>query len=314
VEASRGLDHVPNSIAHPTIELRELRYFVALADELHFGRAAERLHISQPPLSQTIANLERKLGTKLLERTSRQARLTPAGAVLRERAIQVLADVEDAVNATRDAAVAESRTLRIAAAVPVHETLLPQLAHRLTQHFPKLLLDVSEELANEAIARVLHGDADLGLAVCPAATGGIVTHTVRREEPVALVHHDHPLVAKGSATLQELAKLPLLLWPREESAGSYDFVMSLFEGTPPPSLTVLDRFDGGWWREMVAGGYTIVPAGAPTSPDYAKVRIANTESTFATELLWSEQAPPPLLPALLEAIDELTEAQGWLSR
>jgi DNA-binding transcriptional LysR family regulator len=107
VEASRGQDLATNSIAHPLIELRELRYFAALADELHFGRAAERLHISQPPLSQTIANLERKLGTKLLERTSRQARLTSAGAVLREHALQVLADADRAVEATREAAVAE---------------------------------------------------------------------------------------------------------------------------------------------------------------------------------------------------------------
>src|SRR6478609_6399108 len=113
VGVTSGQERAVNSTGHTLIELRELRYFAALADELHFGRAAERLHISQPPLSQTIANLERKLGTKLLERTSRQARLTSAGAVLREHALQVLADADRAVEATREAAVAESRTLRI---------------------------------------------------------------------------------------------------------------------------------------------------------------------------------------------------------
>jgi DNA-binding transcriptional LysR family regulator len=312
VEATRSQEVAANSIAHPLIELRELRYFAALADELHFGRAAERLHISQPPLSQTIANLERKLGTKLLERTSRQARLTSAGAVLREHALRVLADVERAINATRDAALAESRTLRITAAVPVREALLPQLSHRLTDRFPSLVLEVTEELANHVIASVLHGNADLGLAVCPITTGGIATHRVREEEPVALVHHDNPLVGRDSITLEELATLPLILWPRDESAGAHDFVVSLFDGAPPSSLTVLDRFDGGWWSEMVGGAYTIVPAGAATTPDYRKVPIADSESTFATDLIWSEQAPPPLLPALLEAIDELAEAEGWL--
>jgi DNA-binding transcriptional LysR family regulator len=296
------------------VELRELRYFAALADELHFGRAAERLHISQPPLSQTIANLERKLGTKLLERTSRQARLTLAGAVLREHALQMLADVERAVDATREAALAESRTLRIAAAVPVRETLMPQLAHRLTDRFPGLALELTEELANDVIASVLHGNADLGLAVCPAATGGVASHTVREEQPVALVHHENPIGERESITIDELARLPLILWTRDESAGAHDFVVSLFDGAPPSSLTVLDRFDGAWWSEMVAGAYTIVPAGAATTPDYAKVPIANCESTFATHLIWSEQAPPPLLPALLEAIDDLAEAQGWVSR
>jgi len=314
VEASRGQDLATNSIAHPLIELRELRYFAALADELHFGRAAERLHISQPPLSQTIANLERKLGTKLLERTSRQARLTSAGAVLREHALQVLADADRAVEATREAAVAESRTLRIAAAVPVREALLPQLADRLGDRFPSLSLEVTEELANDAIASVLHGGADLGLAVCPVKTNGVASHRMREEQPVALVHHQNPLVSKESITMEELALLPLILWTREESAGAYDLVLSLFHGRPPSSLTVLDRFDGAWWSEMVAGAYTIVPAGAATTPDYRKVPIANAESAFATDVLWSEQAPPPLLPALLEAIDELAEAQGWLAR
>src|SRR6478672_695936 len=119
--------------------------------------------------------------------------------------------------------------------------------------FPSLSLEVTEELANDVIASVLHGNADLGLAVCPVTTNGVASHRVREEEPVALVHHLNPLVAKESITMEELALLPLILWTRDESAGAYDFVLSLFHGRPPSSLTVLDRFDGAWWSQMVAG-------------------------------------------------------------
>jgi len=294
------------------VELRELRYFVVLARELHFGRAAELLHISQPPLSQAIANLERKVGTKLLERTSRQVRLTPAGAVLRDRVEHVLIDVDDAVVATRAAAAAEEATLRIVAGFPLRATMLPQIASALGTQFPELALDMTEESANDAVDRVRHGEADLGLAVCPAVDGRLATKTVRREPAVALVHRQNLFASRDSVTIDELAEHRLLLWPRERSAGSHDLVVSLFGPAAPASLAVHDRLDAAWWRELVAGAFTVVPTGAQMTPEYVTVPIADSPSDFVTDLVWSEHAPPPLLAALLDTIDELAQAEGWL--
>ena len=309
---SRRRDGLATTNNHSFVELRELRYFVVLARELHFGRAAELLHISQPPLSQAIANLERKVGTKLLERTSRQVRLTPAGAVLRDRVEHVLADVDDAVVATRATAAAEAATLRIAAAFPLGETMLPQIASALGTHFPELELDVTQESANEAVERVRHGEADLGLALCPAVDGRLAAKTVRREPAVALVHRQSLFASRESITIGELAQHRLLLWPRERSAGSHDLVVSLFAPAQPASLTVLDRLDAAWWKELVAGAFTVVPAGSPMTPDYVTVPIADSPSDFVTDLVWSEHAPPPLLAPLLDTIGELAQAEGWL--
>src|SRR5690349_11309916 len=97
----------------PLLEFRELRYFVVLCEELHFSRAADRLHISQSPLSQAIAQLERKLGTKLLDRSSRHVQLTDAGSVLLEHGRRLLREAEEAVGATRRAGAGEGGSIRL---------------------------------------------------------------------------------------------------------------------------------------------------------------------------------------------------------
>jgi DNA-binding transcriptional LysR family regulator len=312
VEITSGQERAVNSTGQPLVELRELRYFGVLADELHFGRAAARLHISQPPLSQTIANLERKLGTKLLDRTSRQVRLTSAGAVLRDHAQRVLADADDAVAATRDAALAESTTLRVVVTSPVRETVVVQVADGLAARFPLLVLAVRETTTDALIHDVLHGEADIGLAVAPIPTNGLLTRQLRRERPVALVHRDSALAARDSVSIGELAEHQLLIWPREDFAGAHDVVVSLFERAPPVATIELERYDRGWWREMVAGGFAIVPEGFAVSPEFATVPIEDADEEFVTEIVWSEYAPSPLLPVLLDALDDVSEAHGWL--
>jgi DNA-binding transcriptional LysR family regulator len=312
VEVTSGQERAVNSTGQPLVELRELRYFGVLADELHFGRAAARLHISQPPLSQTIANLERKLGTKLLDRTSRQVRLTSAGAVLRDHAQRVLADADDAVSATRDAALAEATTLRVVVTSPVRETIVVQVADGLAARFPLLELAVRETTTDALIHDVLHGEADIGLVVAPIPTNGLLTKALRRERPVALVHRDSALAATDSVSIRELAEHHLLIWPREDYAGAHDVVVSLFERTPPVAMIELERFDRGWWREMVAGGFAIVPEGFAVAPEFATVPIEDGEEEFVTEIVWSEYAPSPLVPLLLDTLDDVSAAHGWL--
>jgi DNA-binding transcriptional LysR family regulator len=312
VEITSGQERAVNTTGQTLVELRELRYFAALADELHFGRAAARLHISQPPLSQTIANLERKLGTRLLDRTSRQVRLTSAGAVLRDHAVRVLGDVEDAVAATRDAAIAESSTLRIVVAAPARETVVTQVADGLANRFPLLVLAIRETTGNTLIEQVLQGEADVGLAVAPVPTSGLLTKELRRERPAALLHRDSALVTRDSVSLTELAAHPLLIWPRELCAGSHDLVLRMFERAPPVATIELERYDRGWWREMVAGAFAVVPAGSATTPEFVTLPIDDTDAEFVTEIVWSEYAPPPVLPVLLDALDDVSEAHGWL--
>ena len=312
MEVTSGQERAVTSTGQPLVELRELRYFAALADELHFGRAAARLHISQPPLSQTIANLERKLGTKLLDRTSRQVRLTSPGAVLRDHARHVLAEVEKAVAATRDAALAESTTLRLVVASPVGETIVAQVADGLANRFPLLVLAIREASGSQLIDAVLQGEADVGLAVAPVPTNGLLTKELRRERAAALVHCESALAARDSLSLADLAEHHLLIWPRELCPGSHDLVLHMFEPNPPVATIELERYDRGWWREMVAGGFAVVPAGSATTPEFVTLPIEDADAEFVTEIVWSEYAPPPVLPVLLDALDDVSEAHGWL--
>src|SRR5262245_35133084 len=124
------------------LEFRELRYFTVLCEAVHFGRAAERLHTSQSPLSQAIAQLERKLGTRLLDRSSRHVSLTAAGEVLLDHARRLLRDVDDAVGATRRAGAGETGTVRIAVGPIARVAVLPGLRHELDEVFPTLGVEI----------------------------------------------------------------------------------------------------------------------------------------------------------------------------
>jgi DNA-binding transcriptional LysR family regulator len=292
------------------VDLREFRYFSTLADELHFGRAAERLHISQSPLSQAIANLEHKLGTSLFDRANRPIKLTPAGEVLLGHARRILAEADDAVSAARRAAEGETGTLRIAVDRSMTETLMPQLRHGLAERFPELRLEAVEAAANELLDLVRRGAADVGLAVCPEDADGIGSKVVRRERAVAIVHRTSPLANRAAIDLEELAQHPLLIWPQARSNGSHEFVLSLFR-SPPASVATIDVSDERWWSEMLAGAFMVVPEGSARTPDFVAVPIARTGDDFVTRLVWSTSTPPTFLGELLDALDDVSAALGW---
>src|SRR5262249_56215815 len=135
------------------VDFREVRYFVVLCEELDFGRAAERLHISQSPLSQAIAQLERKLGTRLLDRSSRHVQVTEAGNVLVHHARRLLRDADDAVGATRRAGSGETGSLQLAVGPASRDAVLPGLRHALDQRLPGLPVDA------RGLARAHRGEA-----------------------------------------------------------------------------------------------------------------------------------------------------------
>src|SRR4051794_35382217 len=174
-------DHAGQSAG---VDVRELRYFTVLCEELHFGRAAARLHISQPPLSQAIAQLESKLGLRLLDRTTRQVTLTGPGQVLSAHATRILAELNDAVGATRRAALTEHGTLRLATGVGVRETVLPGLQYVIAERFPELTVEVTHDVGDEVLHRIRSGAADVGVLVSPLLPKGLVSRPLRREQPV----------------------------------------------------------------------------------------------------------------------------------
>ena len=147
-----------------TVELRHLRYFVAVAEERHFGRAAARLHIAQPPLSQQIRRFEAELGEPLLYRTTRSVELSPAGEVMLERGREILAAVDSALDDARRAARGEYGRLAIGFTGSSTYALLPALAAALREELPGVMLDLRGELLTPAqVTQLLDGTLDLGL-------------------------------------------------------------------------------------------------------------------------------------------------------
>jgi DNA-binding transcriptional LysR family regulator len=295
------------------LELRELRYFTVLCEELHFGRAAERLHISQSPLSQAIAQLERKLGTRLLDRSSRHVRLTPAGQVLLEHGRRLLREADDAVGATRRAGAGESGTLRIAVGPVPRDSVLPALRHALDERLPNLVVDVIEIDGDEVVDTVVRGAADAGLMLCAPALDDIDSKIVRRDHPVAVVRREHPLAAHEEVTIEDLAEHMLLLWPRTVSKGAHDIVLGMFHGHKPAATRVTDSYSGASWDAMHANGFAVVAASAAVSGDLATVPINNGNVEFTMSLIWSRATPPLVLPALLEAVDSAIAENAWQS-
>jgi DNA-binding transcriptional LysR family regulator len=187
------------------VELRHLRYFIALAEELNFSHAATRLRMAQPPLSVAIRQLEQELGAELFVRTSREVRLTEAGATLLEGARRTLAEADAAMAATRRVAGGELGTLRVGYKWSAGFETLPTLGRVFKRRRPDVEL-VAEEMRPRRMKTTLRSGAiDVALALYPEIADDLSYHAVRSEPVVAVLSSSHPLAGRESIRLEELA-------------------------------------------------------------------------------------------------------------
>ncbi len=207
------------------MELRHLRYFVAVAEERHFGRAAERLHIAQPPLSQQIRRLETELGEPLLYRTTRRVELSPAGEVLLERARAILAAVDSAVDDARRAARGEYGRLAIGFTGSSTYAMLPSLAAAMREELPGVVLDLHGELLTPAqVARLIAGTLDLGLLRPPVRERGLSTEVLHSEPLLAVLPETHPLANAEAVPLEQLKDDRFVTYPSHFRSVVHDAV------------------------------------------------------------------------------------------
>jgi DNA-binding transcriptional LysR family regulator len=207
------------------VELRHLRYFVAVAEECHFGRAAHRLHIAQPPLSQQIKQLEAELGVRLLARSTRRVELTPAGAQYLDRARDILGRVDAA--GEEAALVADGRIGRVALGFTGSATyeLLPRLSRALRAELPGLRLDLrGEMLTPDQVAGLRTGALDVGILRPPVHDDGVEAHLLRREPLRAVLPDAHPLAGDATVRLADLAEDPFIAYPSGARSVVHDAV------------------------------------------------------------------------------------------
>jgi DNA-binding transcriptional LysR family regulator len=210
-------------------EMWQLRYFIAVAERLHFGRAAAALHISQPPLSRAIRSLEASLGVALFARTRRRVELTPEGARLLEEARRTLAQLERVVLELRGMAAGEQGRLRIGFVSLADFGVLPGLLKAYKAARPGVALALREMLSPEQAAALMAGELDFGLLLPPLPEAAVLEHlVVQRERFVAALPAQHRLAKeRGRLAMSALAGESFVMVPRGIAPGLYDIVAGL---------------------------------------------------------------------------------------
>jgi LysR family transcriptional activator of glutamate synthase operon len=209
------------------LELRQLRYFVTVARELHFTRAAERLGIAQPPLSVQIRALEAELGVQLFERSNRRVALTAAGAALLTRAEPILAMADETRRAVRHIGDEERGQLTVAALPTAAGLLLPPAITRFQVHYPHVELRVIEGGSTTIVRRMRAGEADIGIIRLPVAVPTLVVEPLLAadEERVLVVAPRHRLARRTTVAIRELTDEPFLVGDRAQGPALYDAVI-----------------------------------------------------------------------------------------
>ena len=208
------------------LDLKSLKCFVVLAEELHFGRAAERLLISQPPLSLKIRTLEAELGLQLFQRSSRRVDLTHSGQILLTEARRVLRDAEQLVKLAGLLEMGEAGSLAIGFNALLAYRLMPQLVSAFSERYPQVKVTLHEMVSSEQVAALTDHQIDVGL-LRPPLPSGFRSLSLGSEEMMLFLPAKHPLAAQETVSLASLAGEPMLMFSRGESSYLHDLAMQM---------------------------------------------------------------------------------------
>lgn len=278
------------------MELRHLRYFIAVAEELHFARAAERLHIDQSPLSRAIKDLEYDLGTQLLARTTRNTRLTWAGEVFLGEARRVLSALEQAKVSSKAAGAGFRGSIRVAISDGVASPHFAALLARCREEEPDVRIRLFEVPLMQQILGLRTDEYDVGFAYATAGADGLVVVPAWTDPLVLAIPARHPLLAHKRVPVNELLSYSLVLFHPEFSEGAYRQVGRLLGtvDTEPVVVEHVASFD--LMMAMVAAGYGVGFAGAShlnryRHPEVIARPLAGRSAVLTTCLLRPDAVP-----------------------
>jgi DNA-binding transcriptional LysR family regulator len=262
------------------MELRHLRYFVAVAEELHFTRAAERLHIGQPPLSQQIQSLEAELGSKLFDRDKRNVKLTDAGTRLLVRAREILSAVEAATHEVRRIAAGDLGVLRVGFTSSLPFTsLLPELLHQHRLAYPDVKLELKEMYTSPQFDALLADKLDVGLVRFTGREppAGIALRELRRDPLRLVVHRTHRLAGCTSVNFAELNDEGFISYPQNIGTGLAQLLIDLCHAAGFPARIVQEASEATTQIGLVAAGIGIALLPSPMeimkAPDVVYVAV-----------------------------------------
>jgi len=297
------------------VELRQLRLFVAVAEELHFGRAAAREHIAQPALSREIQRLERQLGTALFERTSRRVALTRAGRELLPRAYGLLVAAEEASRAVRRHATGDAGRVRIGFTVLPPAIVLRTLLRRLEADAPEIDVEVRTLWWSEQLNALDGGSLDLAFVGAPVRRAGVATLHLLVEPVVAVLPPGHRAAASGSVAgvrLADLAGIPIISMPRSIAPEAYDFLHGLYRTAGLEPRVLAETTQHAVTRELIVSGraMTLVPASlAHGWTDVAICRLCEPVAEFTYLAAWRAAEASPALHRCLAVLSALVDEE-----
>src|SRR5262245_5881776 len=311
-----ALIHVPSSqhaaMPRGVMELRHLRYLVAVAEELHFGRAAIRLHISQPPLSQQIRQLEEELGVKLFDRTKREVRLTDAGKRIVSEASVVLSQVDHFISVASRASEGAIGHLSVAAPGGVNEILVDTL-RVFASRYPGVRIELQFMSTGLQIEALREGRIQVGFLNMPVSDPTLVLETVKKQPLWIALPKGHPLARYRRVPLAVLANEQFILFARRSSPGWHDLVTSACRNAGF-SLNVVHEVDN------IIASLTFVTAGlglAFCSPSMQKLwpeivfrPIRDALPPLEYAVAYRNDAHSPVLDSFLRVVREMNRKRG----
>jgi DNA-binding transcriptional LysR family regulator len=294
------------------VELRHLRYFIAVAEELNFSRAAQRMHMAQPPLSAAIRQLERDLGVALFLRTTREVKLTEAGHAFLVGARRTLADAERAAEDAKRAAAGELGHLRMAYSWSTRFETLPALGRTFRASHPDVEL-LGQELWNARMPPAFaSGSIDVALSLCPEIAAGLELAPIRKERLVALLPEGHRLAREDAIALSELADEQFIVFPREIAPRLHDAFMSIFRRAGFEPGVRNESFHTGWDLGVLAEipAVAVAPQSVEGGLPEGIVAVALSEPTDSLEtcVVWRADDSSPAVAAFVAAARTLTHS------
>jgi DNA-binding transcriptional LysR family regulator len=313
-------DNSGSDVESRPVELRHVRYFIAVAEHLNFRKAAEHLHIAQPPLSRQIRQLEEELGVTLLLRNKQRVELTKGGIAFLEQARRLIVLAGHARQVARRAQKGESGSVRIGIASGLGG-VVSKVVFDLRNQLPEIDMECKDLFSAQQNDALVKSEIDVGFLRPPIDRMNLNCELLFEEEFVVVLPKTHRLANRGSVRLREVAEEPLILFDRNLSTGLYDKILGLYSRngfTPQLTVTHVEAHEEAGAIMIAAGKAIFVGAGGTVNRsvhgiELASLRLNEPDAKIEVYVAWRKDEESPSVLSLLESVRrvyKLTEHEG----
>lgn len=303
------------------MELRHLRYFIAVGEHLHFGRAAEQLHISQPPLTRQIQRLEEELGVALFARTNRRVELTSVGQLFLAEAKPLIAQIDSLKHHVSETAAGRLGKLTIGFISVADYHVLPSLLREFQSRYPNVTLNLREATTDLQLDALRNGEIDMGIVLAPLTDPSLQFQPLFQEELVAVLpsseaQNSRPSLAKA-ISVRTLAEQPFVMFPRHSAPGLYDAIVETCDraGFAPRVAQEAIQMQTIISLVSVGMGVALVPASLTNlgRADVTYRPLKEKSPLVTTGLAWKNSNSSPTLHAFLDLVEQMKLPPNWQS-